>query len=172
MTQLKFDGKPAAAAQDALEPWTRPLYDDPTRQLLFVGELAPIERVEPSPRSEKAPVVRVRITHIEIPSADQEGYIREALRALYVQRTASGKFDEDEQLELAPDTLRMLGGQLHAVGYARMKTTLRRWADYCHRLTYGAELTVAEMRHEVDLIAKGLQAELSVVETTEANQDY
>lgn len=171
MTQLKFDSKPAAAAQDSMESWVRPLYDDPAKRLLFIGELAPTERTEPAPGTEKAPVVRVRIMHLEIPSQEQEGYVREALRALYAQRTARGRFDEDDQLEFAPDMLRLLGGQLHAVGYARMKTVLQRWAEYAHRLTYGPELTVAEMRHEVDLIAKGLQAELSVTEVREATDD-
>lgn len=163
MTQLKFESKPAAAAAEAIEAWVRPLYDHPGKRLVAVMELATTERTEPAPGSEKVPVVKVRITQLEIPSDDQAGHIREAMRALYLQRTARGTIDEDGQLEIAPDTLRLAAGQMYAVGFARIKSHLQHWRTYVNRLTYGPDLTASEWKHELDIVRQGLDAALSPV---------
>jgi hypothetical protein len=161
VTKLKFEGTPSASASEALEAWVRPLYDNPSKRVMAIIELAPTERTEPAPNTEKVPVVRVRITGLEIPDADQEGFVREAQRALHLQRTARGTFGEDEQLEFSPETLRLAAGQMHAIGYARLKAHLQRWRDYTHRLTYGPDLTASEWKHELDLVCQGLSAALA-----------
>jgi hypothetical protein len=163
MTQLKFESKTSAAANEAIEAWIRPLYDNPGKRIMFIGELAPTERTEPAPGSEKVPVVKVRITSLEIPADDQAGFVRLAQRALYLQRTARGTLQEDGQLEFAPDTLRLAAGQIHAVGFARLKSHLAHWERYVHRLTYGPDLTASEWKHELDIVRQGLAAALSPV---------
>lgn len=175
MTKLKFESGVAAAAGDALEPYIRPLYASPGMRLMAIIELATTERTEPSPGSEKVPTVKVRIMHLEIPNEDQEEYIRAAQRALYFQRTARGTFDdkdEGEQLEFSPDTLRLAAGQIHAVGYARLKSYLQRWQEYAHRLTYGPDLTVSEMKKEFHVIAQGLRAALQPGDGESTSDEY
>lgn len=161
MTKLKFESSVAAAAAEALEPWVRPLYEQPGKRLVAIIELATTERTEPAPNTDRVPVVKVRVTSLEIPADDQAGFIREAMRALFLQRTAHGTFGEDGQLEFAPETLRMVAGQMHAVGFARMKTHMQRWQEYLRRLAYGPDLTASEWKHELDIVRQGLSAALS-----------
>lgn len=162
MTTLKIEGKPAAAASEALEPHVRRLYDRPGLRLMVVGELEHVERTQPAPGSDKTASVKVKFTHIEVAGADQEGYIREALRALFLQRTARGTLDDDSgQLELTPDTLRLAGGMLHAIEVARLRAGLDHWAGYARRVVHNPDLSLTEVRHELDTIAEGLTLTLS-----------
>lgn len=160
MTTLKFDSKLGAAAAAALEPHIRPIYDRPDCTRLAIIELRHIERTQPAAGSDKDPSVRVRITHLEIPNRDQEGAVRQAMRALYLQRTAAGTLDEDDvgQVQLAESTLRNLGNLLHEVEVARLRAGLRHWVDYAARVNANASLTHSEIRHELDIIAGGLRA--------------
>lgn len=160
MTQLKFDPKVSASAQDALESHVRPVYDQPGARRLFIGEFAHIERTEPAPGTEKEPSVKVRITHLELPNREQEGAIREALRFLHLQRTARGTFDDDGQLELSDSTLRLTGGMLAYIETARLRAGLEHWREYARRLVHGPDLTVTEVRHEMQALADGLTAVL------------
>jgi hypothetical protein len=60
-----------------------------------VVEFTPVERMEPRPDlDDKAGSVLVRMTGIEIASGAQEQHLREAMRALYRIRTATGTIDE------------------------------------------------------------------------------
>ncbi|WP_327377953.1 hypothetical protein OG393_30750 [Streptomyces sp. NBC_01216] len=163
MTQLKFDAKVSASAAEALEPHTRPVYENPGARRLFIGEFAHTERTQPAPGSEKEPTAKVRITHLEIPNQDQEGYVREALRFLHLQRTARGTLDDDGQLELDEHTLRLTGGQLAYIETARLKAGLSQWASYARRALHASDLTVSEIHHELKTIADGLTATLSGV---------
>lgn len=158
MTQLKFDAKVSASAQEALEPHVRPVYAAPASRRLFIGEFAAIERIEPAPGSEKEPSVKVRIVHLELPNEAQEGYVREALRFLHLQRTANGTFAEDGQLELDQDTLRLTGGHLAYLETARLRAGLLQWAAYARRVLHTSNLTVSEVLHELKTIADGLSA--------------
>ncbi|MFJ8153885.1 hypothetical protein [Streptomyces sp. NPDC094468] len=161
MTQLKFDAKVSASAQEALEPHVRPVYATPAARRLFIGEFAAIERMEPAPGSEKEPSVKVRIVSLELPNESQEGYVREALRFLHLQRTARGTLDDDGQLELAQDTLRLTGGHLAYLETARLRAGLGHWAAYTRRVLHTADLTASELLHELKDIADGLGAVLS-----------
>lgn len=161
MTTLKFDSKLGAAASAALEAHVRPVYDRPGCSRMAIIEFRHIERTQPAPESDKDPSVRVRISHCEIPNKDQEGAIREAQRALYLQRTASGTLEEDGQLQLSQSTLKHISGLLHEVEVARLRAGLRHWVDYAARVNSNASLTISEMHHELDTVAQGLAALLS-----------
>lgn len=161
MTALKFDARVSASAQEALESHVRPLYDQPGGRRMAIVEFAHIERTQPAPGSEKEPVVRVRITGLEVPNQDQEGSVREAQRALYLQRTASGTIEEDGQLELSQQTLRLTGGMLHAIEVARLRAALAHWSAYARRVVHTPNLVDTEIRHELQTIAEGLTTALA-----------
>ncbi|MFF8406974.1 hypothetical protein ACF06P_35775 [Streptomyces sp. NPDC015684] len=158
MTQLKFDAKVSASAQEALEPHVRPLYDQPGGRRMAIIEFAAIERTEPAPGTEKEPSVKVRITGLELPNREQEPAVREAQRFLHLQRTARGTFDDDGQLELSDSTLRLTGGMLAYLETARLRAGLEHWREYAQRLVRGPDLTVTEMRHEMQALSDGLTA--------------
>jgi hypothetical protein len=164
MTIAKIEGKPSAAAAAGLEPWIQPLYAAPSKRVLGVLELAHILRTQPAPDADKEPEVKLRITHLEIARPEQEAPIREALRALYLHRTASGTLDEDGQLELSKSTLELTGGLLHALEAARLRAAVIHWHQQCRRVLGVNEITVTEMRHELDTIADGLSAVLAAVD--------
>ncbi|MFJ9114427.1 hypothetical protein ACIRJO_02640 [Streptomyces sp. NPDC102394] len=160
MTQMKFDGKVSASAQEALEPHIRPVYSTPAARRLFIGEFAAIERTEPAPGSEKEASVKVRIVALELPNEGQEGYVREALRFLHLQRTARGTLDDEGQLELDEATLRLTGGQLAYLETARLRAGLNHWAQYARRVLHTPNITVTEALHEMKTVADGLTAAL------------
>jgi hypothetical protein len=158
MTQLKFESKPAAVADEAIEPYVRIVYDNPGKRLVVVGELQHVERTQPAPGSDKTPVVRVKFTHLEVANPEQENELRNVLRALYLQRTATGTLEEDGQLELSPDTLRSAAGLLGAIEVARLKVQMRHWAAYARRIVHARDLVETEIRHELQTVADGLTA--------------
>ncbi|MFF7966697.1 hypothetical protein ACFZC3_15185 [Streptomyces sp. NPDC007903] len=161
MTQLKFDAKVSASAQEALEPHVRPLYNQPGGRRMAIIEFAAIERTEPAPGTEKEPSVKVRIVGLELPNREQEGTLREAQRFLHLQRTARGTLDDDGQLELSDSTLRLTGGMLAYLETARLRAGLDHWREYALRLMRGPDLTVTEMRHEMQALSDGLTALLN-----------
>ncbi|WP_435251662.1 hypothetical protein [Streptomyces tendae] len=161
MPVLKFDPKVSASAQEALEPHVRPLYDQPGGRRMAVIEFAHIERTEPAPNTEGKPSVKVRITGLEVPNREQEGAVREAQRFLHLQRTARGTFDDDGQLELSESTLRLTAGLLANIEVARLRAGLDHWREYAQRLVHGPDLTVTEVRHEMQTLAEGLTAVLN-----------
>ncbi|MEV1245147.1 hypothetical protein [Nonomuraea sp. NPDC049750] len=157
-TSLKFDNKVGASAASALEPHIRPVYDRPGCSLMAIVEFRHVERTQPAPDADKDPSVKVRLTHIEIPNKDQEGAIREAQRALFLQRTAQGTLDEHGQVLLTEGTLKRTAGLLHAVEVARLRAGLDHWVKYAARVNSNSKLTVSEMQHELQLVADGLAA--------------
>lgn len=160
MTLLKFDAKVSASASEALEPHVRPLFDNPGGRRLAIIEFAHTERTQPAPGSEKEPAVKVRITGLEVPNEEQEGYVREAQRFLHLQRTARGTLDDDGQLELDEGTLRLTGGHLSYLETARLRAALTLWASYARRALHAPNLVESEVRHELKTVADGLRAAL------------
>jgi hypothetical protein len=156
MTQLKIISRLGAAAEAALEPHVPRMYDTPGLRLAAIVELKSDERNQPSADSESGTWVKAKITQIEVADHDQEGAVREALRALYLQRTARGTLTEDGQVELSEQTLDLTGGLLHAIETARLRAGLEHWAGYMRRLVKGGDLTITEMRHELDTVSDGL----------------
>ncbi|MBY8341956.1 hypothetical protein LXH13_06440 [Streptomyces spinosirectus] len=173
MTQMKFDAKVSASAQEALEPHVRPVYATPAARRLFIGEFAAIERTEPAPGSEKEASVKVRIVALELPNEAQEGIVRESLRFLHLQRTARGTLDDDGQLELDESTLRLTGGRLAYLETARLRAALHHWANYSRRVLHTPNLTVTEAMHELKTVADGLAASLNAArdDASDSNDD-
>lgn len=161
MTTIKLDGKPASSAANALALHAQHLYRTPGARIVGVVELAHVERTEPAPEEDKDPAVKLRITHLEIADPEQEEALRQAQRALYLQRTARGTFDEDGQVELSEATLRLTAGQIASIDAARLRIALAHWSEQARRVLAIPEITVSEMRHELDTISQGLYAALN-----------
>jgi hypothetical protein len=160
MTVIKLDSKMATNARDAIDPLAARLYANRTARVLGVVELAHLERMEPAPDADKEAAVKLRITHLELAGEEQEEHLRQALRALYMQRTAAGTLDPDGEILLSERTLELTAGVLHAVDAARLRVVVRHWSDYLRRVQGQPDLTVSELRHEVDTVAVGLYAAL------------
>ena len=161
MTVIKLDSHMATSARDAIDPLAGRLFANTGARILGVVELAHLERTEPAPDNDKEASVKLRITHLEIAADDQEEHLRQALRALYLQRTAFGTLDEDGEIQLSARTLELTAGVLHAVDSARLRVLLMHWADYLQRIQAVQNPTVSELRHELDTVAQGLRAALS-----------
>lgn len=168
MIAVKLDTKISATASAALEPHVTALYAKPGMRLMGIIELAHVERTQPAPDSDKTPSVKVKITHLEIPNTEQEGAVREAQRALCLQRTAIGTLTADGQIELSQETLRLTGGLLTDIECARLRAALKHWADYAARVAGAGGLTISEIRHELDTVADGLHAALHNAQPDEA----
>lgn len=161
MTTLKLTGKPASAAMQALEPHIRRLYDKPGLRVMAIVEFAHMERMQPAPGSDKDQSVTVKITACEVPTAEQDGQIREAQRALFLARTAHGTLDEAGQLQLDDATLKLLPGLLMSTECARLRAGLAHWNAYARRVVgQSGKLTQTEMAHELLAVADGLAAVL------------
>jgi hypothetical protein len=161
VTKLKIQGTPGAAAQSALEPHIARIYAKPGVRVLGVLELKHEERSQAAPESDKTDSVTMKITHLEIPTRDQEGVLREAMRTLYLQRTARGTLDEDGQLTLDEQSLQLAAGQLSLIDSASLRAAMNHWADYGSRVNATAKLTETELRHELGNIVDGLRAALN-----------
>ncbi|MEU4578986.1 hypothetical protein [Nonomuraea sp. NPDC023979] len=161
MTKFKFDSQMHMAAADALAPHIRGIYDRPGSSILFIGEAKHVERTQPAPDSDAEASVKVRIIQLEIPNRDQEDAIREAARALHLQRTAQGTLDEEGQLILSQGTLKRIAGRLHEVEVSRLRAGLGHWVAYAQRVKSNGKLTATELRQEMDQLADGLAALLA-----------
>lgn len=157
MIGIKLDGKLTATAGGALERYAGKLYARPGMRLVGVVELRHVERVQPAPDEDKDPAVKLRVTSLEIANPDQEDTIREAMQALYLHRNAQGALDEQGDIDLADRTLKMTGGMLHAIESARLRVAAGHWADYARRAAAVERATAAELRHELEQIAAGLE---------------
>lgn len=170
MTALKFTGKPTAAAMQALEPHITRLYNAPGARVMAVIEMAHVERLQPAPGSDKDASVGMKITACEIPTREQEGAIREAQRALYLQRTARGTLDEDGQMTLDDDTLKMTAGLLMSIECARLRAGLQHWTDYARRVVGASgKLAGSEIAHELQTVVDGMAAVLATAKPEEDN---
>ena len=158
--KLKFDSKISPPAEKALEPYIGRLYDVPGLRLMAVVELKQEDRNSPPPDSDSGLWVKARVASLEVAAPEQEATLRDAQRSLYLQRTATGTLDEDGQVELDERTLELTGGMLHAVETARLTAALRHWAAYIRRVNRTEQLTITEIRHELDAVATGLTAAL------------
>lgn len=165
MTDLKIDGKPTSGAAQALENHVTRLFDRPGISIMCVVELRSDTRLIPAPGSDKKQAVTVKIVGCEVANLEQEGALREAQRALYLHRTATGKLDEEGEVTLSDETMRMTGGLLNAIETARLRAGLLQWAAFASQVVGSAhKLSGSEMAHEMDAIATGLRALLGAVE--------
>lgn len=160
MTAAKIESKLAASAAAGLEPWIAPLYATPGKRIIGVVELRHAERTQPAPDEDKEPKVGLRVTHLEIAHDEQEEPLRNALRALYLHRTASGTLTEDGELELTDQALRLVGDNLHALEAARLRAGMQLWRQYARNAAGLPEdsATVTSLREELRTLADGLDA--------------
>lgn len=170
MTTLKLGAKPSTAAMQAIEPHIRRLYARSGIRVMAVVELAHVERTEPAADADKPATVTMRITHLEIPAPDQEESIREVLRSLYLQRTAVGTLDEEGALILSKQTIKDAGGIVTYTAMARLSAGVHHWAAYLARVNTNADLTVGELRHELDAVRDGLRGLLGATDEPDDDQ--
>lgn len=92
---IKFDSKVLEDVKKALAPYTADMFRDRAGRWMAIVELAHVERVEPGPDEEKAPVVKVRIVGIEV-AADEVGdeRLRQQQSLMYERRTSGGTLFE------------------------------------------------------------------------------
>jgi hypothetical protein len=154
MTALKLQSRPSSAAAQALQPHVQQMYDRPGRGWILLAEVQQVERTEPAPAADKDRSVTMRITSCEVPTGDQEGSVRDVMRALFLERTATGTLDESGDLQLAKQTIRDAAGivQLHAI--ARLSAGVAHWQAYVARVCGNQRLTVRELRHELAAISQ------------------
>jgi len=152
---IKLDGK--LTAGDSLARHAQNLYRRPGMRLVGVVELRHVERTQPAPDEDKEASVKLRITGLEVANAEQEDTLRKAMEALYIHRTAHGTLDDAGAVELSERTLEMTGDLLHAIEAARLNVGAAHFADYARRAAAVANATVAELRHELEAVAKGLE---------------
>lgn len=160
MTTLKIESSPGKAADSALELHVPGLYADPSKRLVAIIELQPVERLVPAPGSEKDPSVKVRISQCEVPDAAQVDAVRSAMRALYLHRTARGTIDEEGELVLADRTVDLLSGALHEGRAVELTAGLRYWQEYAAVLAgrQPASCTVTALLGEWRVMREGLRA--------------
>lgn len=172
MTDLKIIAKPNSGAAQAFEGHVQRLYDRPGLSIMAIVELRHDQRVEPAPGSDAKRSVAVKIVGAEVAGLEQEGALREAQRALYLMRTATGTLDEDGNVELAEDTMRRTGGLMTAIEVARLRAGLLHWTAYARQIVGSAhKLNGSEMAHELQGIADGLTAVLSSAALPPAGED-
>lgn len=157
MTKIRFDSKVSASAGDALAPLAGQMYATLGTHRLAICELASVERNDLAEDEQREPFVKVRIVHLEVAAEEQEDAVRQALRALKLHRTAHGTLDEDGDVELSASTLEATAGRLHAVEAARLRIGAQHWLEYARRALAVANPSVMEIRHELDIVARGIE---------------
>jgi hypothetical protein len=157
-TDIKLDAKLTTSSNDALSDHAKSLYNRLGTTRVGIVELRAVERTTPAPAEDKAPGVKLRIVGLEVAGADQEEIVREAQKALYLQRTARGTLTEDNELEISKETLRLAGRQLHAIETARLRAGLEYWNARTQKVVNSTGLLEGEVRREMKLIADGLKA--------------
>lgn len=167
MTAVRLDSKLATNAQLGLEPFVPALYAQPGKRVVGVIEVAHVERTEVAPGEDKEPSVKLQVKHLEIANEDQTDVIHEAMRALYLQRTASGTFTEDGDIELSGRTLQLTAGRLADVEVARLRVGLSHWAQYAYHVLATSNPTATELMHELKTVVDGLYAVLNPATTTQ-----
>jgi hypothetical protein len=162
---IKIDGKLGAGADAALSDHAKALYDKPGSRRVGIIELRRDYGLAPDPSGSKKAVVGLAIAGLEIAGPDQEGAVREAQKTLYMQRTAKGTLDEEGQIQLTQDTVRLLGGVLNDIELARLRAAVERWTTEIHNAIHSKTLTDGEIRHELDRIHAGLTRALHPART-------
>ncbi len=167
---VKLEGKLSTGAADGIEPHAPKLYDRLGHRMVGVVELTSIERTQLADDEEKEPTVKIRLSALEIATPDQEPVLRDAMRALYSLRTATGTLTEDGETELAKSTLRITGGRLADMEAARLRVIVRHWAEYARRALAVSNPSATELRHELDTVASGLAEALAGARMDDVDQ--
>lgn len=158
--KIKLDSKLASHASDSLGLHAASLYATLGKRVIGIVEFSATERGEVAPDESKDTSVKLQIKHLEIAGEEQEDAVRQAMRALYAQRTAFGTLNEDSTVELSERTLANCAGELNAIEAARLHVAIENWERYARSATRTEDVTVTELRHELTIIADALHATL------------
>lgn len=158
MTAVKIAGKPYAAAQTSLEAQADWLYNHPGGRVIGIIELAHTERSEPAPDVDKDRTVTLGITMLELATAEQEETLRQAFRAMYIVRTATGTLDPDGEVEMSDRTLSSVKNELILSEASRLRAGVRAWAERARQAFLAGGLEAHELRHELEALHTGLYA--------------
>lgn len=158
---LKIYPDLGASALEAIEEHIPELYNVPGKKLVAIVELARREVVSPDPDSDGKCRVSVRIIGLETVTTDLEDALREAMRALFLMRTASGTLDEDGTVQLSEDTVTGLGGRLGAIQSTRLRAAIKLAADRgrisSHDMGRGVETLRADMENMTAILTRALR---------------
>lgn len=157
MTQIKVDGKLSVGANEALAAHAGSLFARLGSNRLAVVEIRSVERSEPAADEDKEQSVKVRVSQLEVATADQEDALRRCLEALHTHRTAYGTLTEDQDIELSDSVIEATGGELNAIEAARLKVAIDRWTEYLRRVLTQPKVTNTQLRSEVDTVIRGLR---------------
>lgn len=108
MTDLKLESKVTAKVAEGLAPYVEKVFARQDGRWIALVEFKHSRREEPGAGEDKAPAVKIRLTHCEIFSEDHEDRGRELLQTMYKVRTAEGTLDDAAILEhqVIPDQLK------------------------------------------------------------------
>lgn len=164
MTKVKLDSKFGGPAAAAIEPLAQALYSKRGVRIVGIVELAHTSRTEPAPEEDAEPQVTLAIKHLEIARpGEHDEWVRKAMAALYLQRTAQGKLGEEFEVELSERTLAQTAGILQGVEVARLRTTVSHWGEYAARCGRMEDVTIAQLQNELQTVGQALQAALRLV---------
>lgn len=165
--KLKLASALPSAVLDSMQDLVKPLFHKPGMRVLGIVELAHVERLEVAPDEDKEPVVTVGMKLLEIAHGDQVEPLRRAARALYVQRTAEGKLDEDiDAIQVNKHLLESLSDSFALREVARLRAAMSHQAMVLGRLENGL-FEVAEMRKQIGKLGRVVKAALEFQEPDE-----
>jgi hypothetical protein len=156
--KLKINGTPASKALEALTPHAGGLYASLGKRIVVIAELAATERTQVASEEDKDTSVTVQIKHCEVAGPEQEDAVRQAMRALFTHRTAYGKLDEANEVELSERTIELLAGEMTAIEAARLHVGIDQWGSYAANASRSSKLTASDLRRELTTVADALHA--------------
>lgn len=156
-TKVKLDSKLGAPASAAIELVAQAIYNRPGARMVAIVELAHTERTQPAPEEDTDPSVKLTIKHLELArEGKHDEWVRKAMRALYLQRTAQGKLDEAYEVELSERTLAQTADLLQGVEVARLRTVVSHWGEYAARCARMQDVTIAQLQNELETLGSAL----------------
>lgn len=157
MTVAKIGTTLSAQAAEVLGQHADWLYKHPGGKIVAVIELEHLERVEPAPDTERKKVVVLRPSMLEVATPDQEETLRKAASAMHLIRTAYGTLTEDGDVELGKSVLDGTVFDATAREAARLHVAVVEFAQRARQAFLAPNLTVTELRHELEALATGLR---------------
>lgn len=156
MTTLKLDSK---LGGNAVIPLVAKLYNELGTHVMVIAELASVERTEPANAEDRKPSVKIAIKAIEVAHGEQDNELRKAMRALYIQRSATATLDEHFDLRLSQDVIENLGEVVSLAETARLRAALDLIADNLMRIGL-SDLPIARVREQIGNLHRTAKAAL------------
>lgn len=148
---VQLDGRTTGQNSDTLDLQGARLWQNPGRPVLLVGEFIESERTSPRQGLNKPDRIKMSLEHCEVAlNPEQEHILRNALKALYAQRTATGTFDElSGGFEFDQQVLEHLDGGLDASEAVRCRGALEALLKSLQILGRRSDGDFASLRREV-----------------------